>query len=155
LFNDIDDYQCPSKEKSMSPSKVHVSLDVENIEESVRFYSVLFDTNPTKVKPKYAKFDMDEPSLNLTMNEAKPCCIQGLNHMGIRVEKIEQVLAAKKRLEAAGFTTSDEFGTTCCYAVQDKIWAKDPNGIRWEVYIFKGDAEHADSAPKEAACCAK
>src|SRR5438445_8356236 len=103
----------------MATSKVHVSLDVENLAESVRFYSVLFDTAPTKVKPKYAKFDLEEPSLNLTMNESKPCCIQGLNHMGIRVESIEQVLAAKKRLESAGFVTSHEMGTTCCYAVQD------------------------------------
>jgi hypothetical protein len=137
-------------------SKVHVSLDVENLEQSIRFYSVLFDTTPTKVKPKYAKFDLEEPSLNLTMNEIKPCCIQGLNHMGIRVESIEQVLAAKKRLEAAGFGTSDEMGTTCCYAVQDKIWAKDPNGIRWEVYIFKGDAVTSSGSADEAvACCAK
>ncbi|MCU1284553.1 MAG: Glyoxalase/bleomycin resistance protein/dioxygenase [Acidobacteriales bacterium] len=139
----------------MTTSKVHVSLDVENLAQSIRFYSVLFNTEPTKIKPKYAKFDLDEPSLNLTMNETKPCCIQGLNHMGVRVETIEEVLAAKQRLEAAGFATSDEFGITCCYAVQDKIWAKDPNGIRWEVYIFRGDTEHAEIAPAEVACCAK
>src|SRR5438445_10153868 len=104
----------------MATSKVHVSLDVENLAESVRFYSVLFDTPPTKVKPKYAKFDLEDPSLNLTMNERAACCIQGLSHMGIRVDSIEQVLAAKSRLEAAGFKTSDEMETTCCYAAQAK-----------------------------------
>jgi len=141
-------------------SKAHVSIDVENLERSIEFYSVLFDTPPTKVrpqtKPTYAKFDLDEPSLNLTMNERAACCIQGLNHMGIRVDSIEQVLAAKARLEAAGFKTSDGMGTTCCYAVQDKIWAKDPNGIRWEVYLFKSDAETANGSAENAEpCCAK
>ncbi|MCU1309791.1 MAG: glyoxalase/bleomycin resistance/dioxygenase family protein [Candidatus Angelobacter sp.] len=137
-------------------SKAHVSLDVENLEKSIEFYSVLFDTTPTKVRPKYAKFDLDEPSLNLTMNERAACCIQGLSHMGIRVDSIEQVLAAKSRLEAAGFKTSDEMGTTCCYAVQDKIWAKDPSGIRWEVYLFKSDAETANAPAANAEpCCAK
>ncbi|MCU1308607.1 MAG: Glyoxalase/bleomycin resistance protein/dioxygenase [Acidobacteriaceae bacterium] len=137
-------------------SKAHVSLDVENLERSIEFYSVLFDTPPTKVRPKYAKFDLDEPSLNLTMNERAACCIQGLSHMGIRVDSIDQVLAAKSRLEAAGFKTSDEMGTTCCYAVQDKIWAKDPNGIRWEVYLVKSDAETATAPAANAEpCCAK
>jgi catechol 2,3-dioxygenase-like lactoylglutathione lyase family enzyme len=134
-------------------SKVHVSLDVTNIEESARFYSVLFDMNPTKLKADYAKFDVENPAINLTMNKGNPCCVQGLNHMGIRVEKIEQVLAAKQRLESAGYRTSDEMGTTCCYAAQDKIWAKDPNGYRWEVYIFKGDTVDANAA--ESTCCAK
>jgi predicted enzyme related to lactoylglutathione lyase len=148
-------------------SKVHVSLDVTNIEESARFYSVLFDMNPTKLKSDYAKFDVENPAINLTMNKGNPCCVQGLSHMGIRVENIEQVLSAKQRLESAGFSTSDEMGTTCCYAVQDKIWAKDPNGVRWEVYIFKGDADKSGQtttgeSAKEAAqlrealtCCVK
>jgi predicted enzyme related to lactoylglutathione lyase len=135
-------------------SKVHVSLDVKNLEESVRFYSTLFTTTPTKVKPGYAKFDLENPAVNLTLEEHKPCCITGVSHLGVRVESIEEVLAAKTRLSEAGFTTEDEMNTTCCYAVQDKIWAQDPTGYRWEVYIFKQDSEQAFETPKaEAVCC--
>ena len=124
----------------MNP-RLHVSLDVNNLEESVRFYSVLFDGQPAKLKPGYAKFDLENPGLVLTLQESSPCCIQGLSHMGIRVESLEQVLAAKQRLESAGISIREEMNTTCCYAEQDKIWAADPTGYRWEVYVFKGDAE--------------
>lgn len=136
--------------------KFHLSLDVKNVEESVRFYSTLFNIQPTKVKPGYAKFDLVEPALNLTMQEKTPCCITGLSHMGVRVDSTAQVLDAKARLQAAGLATFDEMNTTCCHAVQDKIWVTDPTGYRWEVYVFKGDAEPAsDSQPAAAAgaCC--
>jgi catechol 2,3-dioxygenase-like lactoylglutathione lyase family enzyme len=124
-------------------SKVHVSLDVNDIEESARFYSTLFGMEPTKRKPGYAKFDVAEPAINLTLQESRHCCLQGLSHMGIRVNSTEEVLAVKQRLEQGGIKTLDEMNTTCCYAVQDKIWVTDPTGYRWEVYVFKGDAEIA------------
>src|SRR5207253_9202366 len=88
----IDVYQSIKEAVTMTP-KVHVSLDVENVEESVRFYSTLFGTQPTKLKPPDAKFDLDHPAINLTMHEKKHCCLQGLSHMGIRVDSNEQVLA--------------------------------------------------------------
>ena len=134
----------------MNP-RLHVSLDVNNLEESVRFYSVLFDDKPTKLKPGYAKFDLENPGVVLTLQESSPCCIKGLSHMGIRVESLEQVLAAKQRLESAGISIREEMNTTCCYAEQDKIWAADPTGYRWEVYVFKGDAEKR-ACPPEAFC---
>jgi extradiol dioxygenase family protein len=136
------------------PSKVHLSLDVNHLEESVRFYSTLFATQPTKVKPGYAKFDLENPAVNLTLEEHKPCCITGVSHMGVRVDSLEQVLEAKQRLEAAGYKTEDEMNTTCCYAVQDKIWAQDPTGYRWEVYIFKQDSEQAFESQKAEAAAA-
>ena len=142
----------------MNP-KVHVSLHVKNVEESVRFYSALFDAPPTKVKPGYAKFDLDQPSINLTMQQASHCCLQGLSHLGVRVNSTEEVLAVKQRLNAAGIKTLDEMNTTCCYAVQDKIWLSDPTGYRWEVYVFKGDAgaktdaEETARRPATQACC--
>ncbi|MGH9492596.1 MAG: ArsI/CadI family heavy metal resistance metalloenzyme [Terriglobales bacterium] len=134
----------------MNP-KMHVSLDVKNVEESVRFYSALFDAPPTKVKPGYAKFDLDQPAINLTMQQATHCCLQGLSHMGVRVNSTEEVLAVKQRLNAAGIRTLDEMDTTCCYAVQDKIWLTDPTGYRWEVYVFKGNMEKAMDRPGGAA----
>jgi hypothetical protein len=94
------------------------------------------------------------------MQEATHCCLQGLSHMGLRVESTEQVLAVKQRLNAAGIKTLDEMNTTCCYAVQDKIWLTDPTGYRWEVYVFKGDTEQPEAPqPRPAtsasvsACC--
>jgi extradiol dioxygenase family protein len=131
--------------------KFHLSLDVKNVDESIRFYSILFGTEPTKVKPGYAKFDLAEPAVNLTLNENAPCCITGLSHMGVRVSSTEEVTAAKERLQAAGLATFEENNTTCCYAVQDKVWVTDPTGYRWEVYVFKGDAQPEVEA--SSACC--
>src|SRR3954468_19592066 len=130
----------------MNP-KLHLSLDVADFEQSVHFYSSLFNMEPTKLKPGYAKFDAAAPPVNLTLNQGSPCCVSGLNHLGVRVETTEDILAAKQRLEKAGFATRDEFGTTCCYAVQDKIWATDPTGYRWEVYVFKQDADLMACSP--------
>jgi catechol 2,3-dioxygenase-like lactoylglutathione lyase family enzyme len=124
-------------------SKLHLSLDVNNVEESVKFYSLLFGAEPTKVKPGYAKFDLETPAVNFTMQEATHCCLQGLSHMGLRMDSTEQVLAFKGRLEAAGLKTEEEMNTTCCYAAQDKVWVTDPSGYRWEIYVFKGDTENA------------
>ena len=143
----------------MNP-KLHLSLDVENLEQSVRFYSALFDAPPTKLKSGYAKFDLDQPAVNLTMQQASHCCLQGLSHLGLRVDSTEEVLAVKQRLNAAGIKTQDEMNTTCCYAVQDKLWLTDPTGFRWEVYVFKGDAEQPDAPATRpatsagaSACC--
>jgi catechol 2,3-dioxygenase-like lactoylglutathione lyase family enzyme len=145
-------------------NKLHLSLDVKNVEESVKFYSVLFGAPPTKLKPGYAKFDLESPAVNFTMQEFPHCCLQGLSHMGLRVDSTEQVLAFKSRLGAAGLKTDDEINTTCCYAVQDKVWVTDPTGYRWEIYVFKGDSENAtvecptcghdaEKAATPAACC--
>lgn len=146
-------------------AKLHVSLDVTNLEESVKFYSTLFETTPAKQKPGYAKFDLENPAVVLTLGQDKSGkTVNGPNHMGVRVDSLEKVIAAKDRLEAAGYKTSDEMGVTCCYAVQDKIWATDPSGYRWEVYIFKGDAEQyvssagtpamAGTTKSDSTCCA-
>jgi len=124
-----------------SSLKFHVSLDVKNIEQSIRFYSALFDMKPTKLRPGYAKFDAEFPGVNLALQEKGHCCLQGLSHMGIRVPSLEQVAATKARLEAAGYKTEDEMGSTCCSALQDKVWVEDPSGYRWEVYVFRGDIE--------------
>src|SRR5438094_553920 len=97
-----------------SSLKLHVSLDVKNIEESIRFYSTLLDMQPTKLRPGYAKFDAEFPAVNLALNERDHCCLQGLSHMGIRVPNLEQVAATKARLNAAGYRTEDEMESTCC-----------------------------------------
>ena|SRR5947209_19939555 len=136
-------------------AKFHLSLDVGNLEESVRFYSVLLNAPPSKLKPGYAKFDLESPAINLTMQEKSHCCLQGLSHLGLRVQTAEEIQVFKKRMEEAGYKTLDETNTTCCYALQDKFWVSDPSGYRWEVYLFKADTDHAGSRmPEPTACCA-
>jgi extradiol dioxygenase family protein len=133
-------------------ARFHLSLDVEDLEASVRFYSTLLDSPPTKLKPGYAKFDLENPAINLALQEKSHCCLQGLNHMGLRMQTSEEMLAVKSRLETAGYTVEDEMNTTCCYALQDKFWVSDPSRYRWEVYILKADTEQ-ESAASVTNCC--
>jgi catechol 2,3-dioxygenase-like lactoylglutathione lyase family enzyme len=144
--------------------KTHLALNVNSIEDSVAFYRAMFGVDPVKLKPGYAKFDVAEPALNLTLNYIGKVEQQGaLNHLGIQVESSEDVLAAKARLKSAGLATFDEMNTDCCYALQDKIWVSDPNGYRWEVFAVKvGDTRpdlnvsSAKALPslQVAGCCA-
>ena len=135
-------------------SKPHVSLNVTSVERSVEFYRRFFGVEPVKLKHDYAKFDLIDPPLNLTMNERRP---EGgehgrLAHLGIQVEGHAGVAAARERLEAAGMITLDEEDTVCCYARQDKVWATDPDGNQWEVFfVMEADVDSADF--QGDACC--
>lgn len=102
--------------------KTHVALNVNDVDESVSFYRAMFGAEPVKHKPGYAKFDIADPPLNLTLNFAGEVTQRGaLNHLGIEVPGLEHVLEAKERLQQAGLATFDEMNTDCCYALQDKI----------------------------------
>jgi catechol 2,3-dioxygenase-like lactoylglutathione lyase family enzyme len=131
--------------------KPHVSLNVSNIEESVAFYEKAFGVSATKRRPGYAKFDLLEPSLNLSMTESPRTGVNA-SHFGIQVAGSEDVTEAKQRFEAVGLATFSEEDTACCYAVQDKVWIEDPDGNSWEVFVVKADASvmKADSS----SCCA-
>ncbi len=117
--------------------KVHLALNVSGLEESVKFYRAMFGVAPVKWKPGYAKFDIAEPPLNLTLNEGEVINRGALNHLGIEVQDTAQVLAAKKRFADAGLMTVDEMNVDCCFALQDKVWITDPDGNRWEVFTVK------------------
>jgi catechol 2,3-dioxygenase-like lactoylglutathione lyase family enzyme len=138
----------------MNVLKPHVSLNVSNLDASVSFYEKVFGVAATKRRPGYAKFDLKEPSLNLSMVETPPT---GLNasHFGIQVASSEDVAAAWTRFKEAGLDTRNEDDTTCCYALQDKVWVQDPDGNEWEVFVVKGDIDtmHDESAATKAACC--
>lgn len=138
--------------------KMHVAINVRNLEQSLEFYTKLFNAAPTKVKENYAKFELDHPALHFSLN-VRPYENRGvLNHFGFQVQDTEEVLAAKTRLQEAGLVSFDEMNTTCCYAVQDKIWVTDPEGNPWEVFYTKEDSEFEaaeDHAKAEQdVCCA-
>jgi len=135
----------------MQVLKPHVSLNVAKIDQSVAFYEKAFGVAATKRRPGYAKFDLIEPSLNLTMTEAPRTGVNA-SHFGIQVATTEDVAEAKSRFEAAGLPTFSEEDTACCYAVQDKVWIEDPDGNSWEVFVVKADAPvmKADAST----CCA-
>src|SRR5215472_10719544 len=138
----------------MNVLKPHLSLNVSNVEVSVAFYEKVFGVAATKRRPGYAKFDLDEPSLNLSMVEAPPTGINA-SHFGIQVASSEDVAAACTRFKQAGLPARTEENTFCCYALQDKVWVKDPDGNEWEVFVVKGDTDtmHDDPVKASTGCC--
>jgi predicted enzyme related to lactoylglutathione lyase len=153
----------------MAVLRPHLALTVTDVERSIPFYEALLGTSPEKLKPGYAKFSVAQPALNFTLTQGRRSELGAFNHAGIQVQTTEDVLAAKERLVAAGLATFDELDTTCCYARQDKIWVRDPDGTPWEVFVTHEDvdehgagglsvAEAADQscgcdASGEVACC--
>ncbi len=139
----------------MNVLKPHVSLNVSNIDASVAFYEKAFGVKPAKRRPGYAKFDLESPSLNLTMQEGPRTGVNA-SHFGMQVASSEDVAVAWTRFKEAGLKTFTEENTTCCYALQDKVWTEDPDGNMWEVFVVKADAPtmHADPAETSSACCA-
>ena len=136
-------------------SRVHIALAVNNLERSVTFYRTLFGQPPTKTRPRYAKFEVAEPPVNLALNEMGGAT--GPNnpvaHFGIQVKSTEAVGAVAARLREAGLETAVENNVTCCYAVQNKVWATDPDGNKWEVYVVL-DNDAARHRSSQSACCA-
>lgn len=135
--------------------KPHLSLNVSDIEASVAFYEKAFGIQATKRRPGYAKFDLASPALNLTMQEVPPSGINA-SHFGIQVSSTEDVEAAVAAFEAAGLKTLKEEKTSCCYAVQDKVWVEDPDGNAWEVFVVLGEADQMGGSVRSegGACCA-
>ena len=119
--------------------KVHLALNVRNVPESLAFYRKLLGIEPSKVRNGYAKFDVQNPPLNLTLNEVAFNDRGALSHLGIQVGSTEAVLAMRELWAEAGLLTRDEMQTNCCYATQDKTWVRDPDGNEWEVFVVLKD----------------
>lgn len=122
--------------------KAHVALNVRDVERSVEFYRRLFGVEPSKHRPRYAKFDVRSPPLNLTLNERPFTDSGALFHLGIQVASAADVLRMRGRWAAAGLETREEMGVVCGYALQDKSWVSDPDGNQWEVFVV-----HKDNLP--------
>ncbi|WP_405787086.1 ArsI/CadI family heavy metal resistance metalloenzyme [Streptomyces sp. NBC_01367] len=137
-------------------SRVQLALRVADLEGSIAFYSKLFGIEPAKIRPGYANFAVAEPPLKLVLIEGEAGEEETrLDHLGVEVEATEQVTAATTRLKDAGLATFEENDTSCCYAVQDKVWVTGPGKEPWEVYVVKGDADVLDKGVEGApdACC--
>jgi catechol 2,3-dioxygenase-like lactoylglutathione lyase family enzyme len=144
----------------MTALKPHVAINVNNFDDSLVFYKNFFGLDPVRVREGYAKFDVEQPPLNFTINQAAYDTAGALNHLGLQVSSTADVLAAKERLMSAELATFDEMNTNCCYARQDKIWATDPDGNRWEVFVVLDQETDTDPASSGKysqqvdACCA-
>lgn len=121
-------------------SRAQLALNVDDLDESITFYTKLFGVGPAKVKPGYANFAVAEPPLKLVLIENKG---HGgtINHLGVEVESSATVHSEIARLTDEGLFTDEEIGTTCCFATQDKVWVTGPAGERWEVYTVLADAD--------------
>jgi catechol 2,3-dioxygenase-like lactoylglutathione lyase family enzyme len=134
-------------------SRVQLALRVADLEGSITFYSKLFGTEPAKRRPGYANFAIAEPPLKLVLIEGEAGEATRMDHLGVEVEDTEQVADATRRLKDAGLATFEENDTSCCYALQDKVWIHGPGQEPWEVYTVKGDADTLAKA-EGSVCCA-
>lgn len=134
-------------ENAVRAIKAHLALNVRNVEQSIGFYRQLLGIEPSKVRTGYAKFDVQNPPLNLTLNEADFSERGALSHLGIQVESTNDVLAMREKWVEAGLITRDEMQTNCCYATQDKTWVRDPDGNEWEAFVVL-----QDNLPETAPC---
>ncbi len=136
--------------------RMHVSLYVSDIQKSVTFYSEFFGQTPDKVKPGYAKYVLESPSLIISFVENKERVKANFGHLGFQVETIEELNIKLWESKKKNLVSKEETGTNCCYAKQDKFWVTDPDGVQWEVYYFHADAEFNDpyyEMSGAATCC--
>ena len=138
--------------------RLHIHVNVEDLDRSMAFYETLFGAAPTVVKGDYAKWMLDDPRVNFAISarEREP----GLNHLGVQTDTREELGELAARLKAAGAETQDQEATTCCYARSDKSWVRDPSGLRWETFFTFGEATAygedepaAPDAPAASSCC--
>ncbi|MFF2506536.1 ArsI/CadI family heavy metal resistance metalloenzyme [Streptomyces sp. NPDC058067] len=134
-------------------SRVQLALRVPDLDASIAFYSKLFGVEPAKLRDGYANFAITEPPLKLVLIAGTEGEETRMDHLGVEVETTEAVHAATTRLSEAGLVTDVENDTTCCYALQDKVWVHGPGQEPWEVYVVKADADTL-AEQQNSTCCA-
>jgi len=138
--------------------RLHLHVGVENLDQSIGFYSTLFGSAPTVTKSDYAKWMLDDPKVNFAISQRGTA--PGVDHVGIQVDSEGELRELAGRLKAAGETTRDQEAANCCYAKSHKSWVNDPSGLRWETFFTFGEATSygEDDVPEVAAsasaCCA-
>jgi catechol 2,3-dioxygenase-like lactoylglutathione lyase family enzyme len=134
--------------KQVSVLKAHLALNVRDVEASIEFYRKMLGIEPSKVRTGYAKFNVENPPLNLTLNQVPFNERGALSHLGIQVASTGDVLAMQQKWQKAGLVTVDEMQTNCCYALQDKTWVHDPDGNEWEAFVVL-----EDNLAETSTCC--
>ena len=144
-------------------TRIHIALAVKELDSAIGFYRVLFGQEPSKTRPGYAKFEVADPAVNLSLNQigGETGPNNAVAHYGIQVKSTDAVSAMKDRVAAAGLALKVEENVSCCYAVQDKIWVADPDGNKWEVFVVLDNegSQHMSSAgsccPDTVGCCSE
>ncbi len=135
--------------------RLHLHIAVDDLPRSIEFYSTLFAARPTIEKADYAKWQLEDPRVNLAISARHARA--GLDHLGIQVESDDELREIASRLKRAGEITRDQEAATCCYAQSNKCWISDPSALRWETFFSFDSAttygEDNDPVPKPGACC--
>ena len=138
-------------------SRVQLALNVADIDEAVDFYSKLLGAGPAKRESGYANFAISDPPLKLVLLEVGGTRGHGvagaLNHLGVEVESSTEVVRANRRLDDEGLATELQGRTTCCFATQDKVWVRDPDGAPWEIYTVLADVSSESGVSGDGTCC--
>ena len=137
-------------------SRVQLAINVSDLESSIAFYSDLLSVEPAKVREGYANFVVEDPPLKLVLIQQRAARGSGiagaLNHLGIEVETADQVAMSAARLSERGMSIDLRQRTTCCHALQDKVWVDGPDDARWEVYTVLADAVASETDDGDACC---
>ena len=118
--------------------RLHVHLGVQNLDQSIRFYSTLFAAEPTVVKADYAKWMLEDPRVNFAISEGHGAA--GIQHLGIQAQDADELAEIYGRLQQADRPVLEEGATVCCYAKSEKSWISDPQGLAWETFLTHGDS---------------
>jgi len=116
--------------------RFHVHVSVQDLPESLRFYSDLFGAPPSVVKDDYAKWMLEDPRINFAISRRGRAA--GVNHLGFQVESDDELKDLREQVSKAGIAALDQAGASCCYARSDKYWIEDPQGIAWETFHTLG-----------------
>ena len=142
--------------------RFHVHTGVENLDQSIAFYTALFGQEPSVTKPDYAKWMLDDPRINFAISQ-RDGAVKGVEHLGLQVADQEELAEVYGRLKAADRPVLEEGATTCCYAQSEKSWIADPDGVVWEAFLTTGDSTTYGGNPElqqlvsanaaQGACC--
>ena len=127
--------------------RFHVHVGVDNLDQSIAFYSGLFGTRPSVTKPDYAKWMLDDPRVNFAISQREGAT-KGVEHLGLQVEDQAELTEVYGRLRAADAPVLEEGATTCCYARSEKSWIADPDGVVWEAFLTTGDSTVYGGSPE-------
>ena len=141
--------------------RFHVNVGVADIQQSVDFYRTLFDAEPTIQKDDYAKWMLEDPRVNFSINLSAGS--RGVDHIGLQADTLDELGEIQERLREAGAQTFEQPGAECCYAASDKTWVRDPDDVAWETFVTHGQITHygddhvppvEKTAAKPGSCCA-